>query len=181
MVFAFEIGCTLIKCVLCFKFFVFVVFHSLFETEIKFLLVTIRCLLLFPNVYVPLSHVSTISSPYPLAAGLLWVDLSFNELGNAGLETVAKAIGDDSPLLILDMRHNCVTLHPRNDESSGSANANGAVPLSALVAPTADGSIGMKVDLRVFFGFISRFLVVTAIVCECVDAMHFLIPLVHLV
>ncbi len=114
-------------------------------------------MLLFPNVYVPLSHVSIASSPCPFALththsrpGLLWVDLSFNELGNAGLETVAKAIGDDSPLLILDMRHNCVTLHPRNDESSGSGSSNGAVPLSALVAPTADGSIGMRAaDSRV--------------------------------
>jgi hypothetical protein len=59
--------------------------------------------------------------------GLLWVDISFNELGNAGLDTITKAISDDSPLLILDMRHNHISLHPSQD----------AVPLSALQPPQA--------------------------------------------
>jgi hypothetical protein len=99
-----------------------------------------------------ISILHTLPRSHTRAAGLLWVDLSFNELGNAGLETVAKAIGDDSPLLILDMRHNCVKLHPRHDDSgSGNGSANGAVPLSALVAPTADGSIGMEVDMCAMF------------------------------
>ena len=45
--------------------------------------------------------------------GLIWCDLSFNRLGNAGLEHLTRALGDDSPLLILDVRANGISLDAR--------------------------------------------------------------------
>jgi hypothetical protein len=48
-----------------------------------------------------------------LVTGLIWCDLSFNKLGNAGLEHLSRALGDDSPLLIIDLRHNGISLDAR--------------------------------------------------------------------
>lgn len=53
--------------------------------------------------------------PEDSRGGLVWCDASFNSIGNNGLSSILNEMSETSPLLVLDLRNNNISIGDSNE------------------------------------------------------------------